>query len=37
MKETKKEWKAPEITVLSVNRNTENGLSGSSDDNDIGS
>ncbi len=37
MKETKKEWKNPEIIVLSVNGDTENGMSGSSDGLDIGS
>jgi hypothetical protein len=37
MKETKKEWKDPEITVLSVNEDTKSGLEGSTDDLDIGS
>jgi len=30
-------WETPEITVLNVNEKTENGFSGSSDGEDIGS
>jgi len=37
MKETRKEWKDPGITVLSVNEDTKNGFDNSSDGGDIGS
>jgi hypothetical protein len=37
MKETKKEWKNPEIAVLYLNMDTEGGFLGSSDGFDIGS
>lgn len=36
-KETKEEWKDPDITVLSINEDTEGGINGSSDGLDVGS